>query len=54
VLLSGHDPHWLREYMGLRVSLYQSRRVWKVDDNAATQGTGRTRFARLARPQHAA
>jgi beta-galactosidase len=38
VLLSGHDPHWLREYMGMRVSWYQSRRMWKVGDNAATQG----------------
>lgn len=38
VLLSGHDPHWLREYMGVRVSYHQSRRVWKVADNAAAQG----------------
>ncbi len=38
VLLSGHDPHWLREYLGLRVSQYQSRRVFKVGENAATQG----------------
>jgi len=38
VLISGHDPHWLREYMSLRVSYYQSRRVWKVGENSATQG----------------
>jgi beta-galactosidase len=38
VLLSGHDPHWLREYMGVRVSYHQSRRVWKVGNNAATNG----------------
>jgi beta-galactosidase len=38
VLLSGHDPHWLRENMGVRVSYLQSRRVWKVGDNAATRG----------------
>jgi beta-galactosidase len=38
VLLSGHDPHWLRENMGVRVSYLQSRRVWKVGENAATSG----------------
>jgi hypothetical protein len=38
VLLSGHDPHWLREYMGLRVSYHQSRRVWKVGENALRKG----------------
>ncbi|HEX8832803.1 MAG TPA: glycoside hydrolase family 2 TIM barrel-domain containing protein [Abditibacteriaceae bacterium] len=38
VLLSGHDPHWLRENMGVRVSYHQSRRMWKVGDNAATAG----------------
>jgi beta-galactosidase len=38
VLLSGHEPHWLREYLGLRVSYHQSRRVWKVGNNAATNG----------------
>jgi beta-galactosidase len=38
VLLSGHDPHWLREYLGLRVSYHQSRRVFKVGENSATQG----------------
>jgi beta-galactosidase len=37
VLLSGHDPHWLREYLGVRVSYLQSRRVWKVGDNAAVR-----------------
>jgi beta-galactosidase len=38
VLFSGHDPHWLREYLGLRVSYHQSRRVFKVGENAATVG----------------
>jgi beta-galactosidase len=38
VLLSGHDPHWLREYMDVRVSYHQSRRMWKVGNNAATNG----------------
>lgn len=38
VLLSGHDPHWLRGNLGVRVSFYQSRRVWKIGDNAALQG----------------
>jgi beta-galactosidase len=38
VLLSGHDPHWLREYLGMRVSYLQSRRVWKVGDTASTSG----------------
>jgi beta-galactosidase len=38
VLLSGHDPHWLREYLGLRVSYHQSRRVFKVGENATTVG----------------
>lgn len=38
VLISGHDPHWLREYLGLRVSYHQSRRVFKVGDNSATTG----------------
>ena len=35
VLLSGHDPHWLRENLGVRVSYLQSRRAWKVGANAA-------------------
>ena len=35
VLLSGHDPHWLRENMGVRVSHHQSRRAWKVGANPA-------------------
>jgi beta-galactosidase len=34
-LLSGHDPHWLRENLGVRVSYHQSRRAWKVGSNAA-------------------
>ncbi len=38
VLLSGHDPHWLRENMGMRVSYYQSRRVWPVGNSKVTQG----------------
>ncbi|HEX8833298.1 MAG TPA: hypothetical protein VF719_03820, partial [Abditibacteriaceae bacterium] len=38
VLLSGHDPHWLREYLGVRVSYHQSRRVFPVGNNAATAG----------------
>ncbi|HEX8550703.1 MAG TPA: hypothetical protein VF681_04020 [Abditibacteriaceae bacterium] len=38
VLLSGHDPHWLREYLGMRVSYLQSRRVFKVGENAVTNG----------------
>jgi beta-galactosidase len=54
VLLSGHDPHWLREYLGVRVSYLQSRRVWKVGDTAPARGLDETRFARLARPQHSA
>jgi hypothetical protein len=35
VLLSGHDPHWLRDNLGVRVSYHQSRRAWKVGNNAA-------------------
>jgi len=35
VLLSGHDPHWLRENLGVRVSYHQSRRAFKVGENAA-------------------
>ncbi|HEX8835189.1 MAG TPA: hypothetical protein VF719_13355, partial [Abditibacteriaceae bacterium] len=38
MLISGHDPHWLREYLGLRVSYHQSRRVFKVGENAAVVG----------------
>jgi beta-galactosidase len=38
ILLSGHDPHWLREYMGVRVSYHQSRRMWKVGNSTATSG----------------
>jgi beta-galactosidase len=38
VLLSGHDPHWLREYLGVRVSYHQSRRLFPVGNNAATGG----------------
>jgi beta-galactosidase len=38
VLLSGQDPHWLRENLGLRVSYHQSRRVWEVGDNALVTG----------------
>jgi beta-galactosidase len=38
VLLSGHDPHWLRENLGMRVSYHQSRRVFPVGNNAATSG----------------
>jgi hypothetical protein len=38
VLLSGHDPHWLRENLGVRVSYHQSRRVWEVGDNALING----------------
>ena len=38
VLLSGHDPHWLRENLELRVSYHQSRRVWEVGDNALING----------------
>jgi beta-galactosidase len=54
VLLSGHDPHWLREYMGVRVSYHQSRRVWKGRKQRRDEWTGRSRLARLARPQHSA
>jgi beta-galactosidase len=38
VLLSGHDPHWLRENMGVRVSFHQSRRVWNVGENGVAAG----------------
>ncbi|HEX8833032.1 MAG TPA: hypothetical protein VF719_02465, partial [Abditibacteriaceae bacterium] len=38
VLLSGHDPHWLRENLSMRVSHQQSRRVFKVGNNAVTSG----------------
>jgi hypothetical protein len=38
VLLSGHDPHWLRENLGVRVSYHQSRRMFKVGNNTATVG----------------
>ncbi|HEY0007187.1 MAG TPA: hypothetical protein VGB55_00555, partial [Tepidisphaeraceae bacterium] len=38
MLLSGHDPHWLREHLGVRVSYYQSRRMWKVSASPATEG----------------
>jgi beta-galactosidase len=38
VLLSGHDPHWLRENLGVRVSYHQSRRVFKVGENTPAAG----------------
>jgi beta-galactosidase len=42
VLLSGHDPHWLRENIGVRVSYHQSRRAWKVGTNPALGGLDET------------
>jgi beta-galactosidase len=33
VLMSGHDPHWLRENMSMRVSHHQSRRVFPIANN---------------------
>ncbi len=38
VLLSGHDPHWLRGNMGVRVSYHQSRRLWNVGDAPIVRG----------------
>ena len=38
VLLSGHDPHWLRENLGVRASHLQSRRMFKLGNNAAVNG----------------
>jgi beta-galactosidase len=38
VLLSGHDPHWVRDNMGVRVSYHQSRRMYKVGENAVSSG----------------
>jgi beta-galactosidase len=38
LLISGHDPHWLREYLKLRVSYHQTRRAWPVGETAATKG----------------
>jgi beta-galactosidase len=38
LLVSGHDPHWLREYLNLRVSYHQTRRAWPVGESAATKG----------------
>jgi beta-galactosidase len=38
VLLWGQDPHWLREYLGVRVSFHQSRRAFKVGNTTATAG----------------
>ena len=38
LLVSGHDPHWLREYLNLRVSYHQTRRVWPVGETTATKG----------------
>ncbi len=42
VLLSGHDPHWLRENLGMRMSYLQSRRIFKLGNNAATSGLDET------------